>query len=84
MEQSIDPSIDNYIDKPAAKATEKKGIIAPDYFIKALENFSPSHRKEYINWIAEAKTESTRERRMAPAIEQLGEGKRRDWKYLKK
>lgn len=81
------------VSKPPAKATEKKEIIVPDYFITALgknikaletfENFSPSNRREYINWITEAKTESTRERRLATAIEQLSEGKKRDWKYIK-
>ena len=80
--------------KAPAKSTAKKEIIVPDYFIKALgknikaletfENFSPSHRREYINWITEAKTEATREKRMATAIKQLSEGKIKDWKYMRK
>lgn len=72
----------------------KKEIAVPDYFIKALkknktalktfENFSPSHKKEYIEWIAEAKTEETRSRRITTAIEWMTEGKSRNWKYMKK
>lgn len=52
---------------PAAKAT--------------LDAFAPSHRREYVQWIAEAKTEATRDRRIAQAIEWLSEGKKRNWKY---
>lgn len=49
----------------------------------SFEKFSPSHRKEYINWITEAKTEVTREKRLATTIEWLIEGKSRNWKYEK-
>lgn len=48
---------------------------------KTFEAFSPSHRKEYIAWITEAKREETRARRLATAIEWLAEGKSRNWKY---
>ena len=54
---------------------------------KALDIFqkaSPSFRKEYINWITEAKTETTRNKRMEQAIEWISEGKGRNWKYEKK
>ncbi|BEV05413.1 YdeI/OmpD-associated family protein [Chryseobacterium gambrini] len=54
---------------------------------KALEIFkkaSPSFRKEYINWITEAKTESTRNKRMDQALEWISEGKGRNWKYEKR
>jgi uncharacterized protein YdeI (YjbR/CyaY-like superfamily) len=50
---------------------------------KALEAFSPSHRREYVEWIAQAKGEDTRERRITSAIEWLNEGKSRNWKYEK-
>jgi hypothetical protein len=46
--------------------------------------FSPSHRREYIEWVAEAKTSATRDRRIATAIEWLREGKPRNWKYVKR
>jgi uncharacterized protein YdeI (YjbR/CyaY-like superfamily) len=45
------------------------------------EKFSPSHKREYIEWITEAKTVVTREKRMLQAIEQITEGKSRNWKY---
>lgn len=54
---------------------------------KALEIFkkaSPSFRKEYINWIIDAKTETTRNKRIEQAIEWISEGKGRNWKYEKK
>ena len=47
----------------------------------AFEAFAPSHRREYLEWVAEAKQDSTRQKRIAEAIEWLGEGKRRNWKY---
>ena len=75
------------------KSTEKKEIVAPDYFEKILAKnkkasatfnaFSYSHKKEYIEWITEAKTDETRNKRMAQAIEMMTEGKSRNWKYAK-
>lgn len=47
----------------------------------ALEGFPPSARRDYIEWIAEAKQDSTRQKRIATAVEWLSEGKRRHWKY---
>ena len=47
----------------------------------ALDSFPPSARREYVDWIAEAKQDSTRAKRIATAIEWLSEGKRRHWKY---
>ncbi len=49
----------------------------------AFDKFSPSHRKEYIQWIAQAKREETRSRRVKTAIEWIGTGKSRNWKYEK-
>ena len=73
--------------KPAAK----KELVVPNYLTDALkknkaaqktfENFPPSCKKEYVEWITEAKTEPTREKRLATTIEWLSEGKRRNWKY---
>jgi uncharacterized protein YdeI (YjbR/CyaY-like superfamily) len=48
-----------------------------------FDAFPPSHRKEYIEWISEAKTEPTREKRIATTLEWLTEGKSRNWKYQK-
>ena len=46
-----------------------------------LDGFSPSARRDYVEWIAEAKQDATREKRIATAIEWLSEGKKRHWKY---
>lgn len=80
--------------KLTKKPTQKEEIPVPDYFKKALtknkkaktafEEFSLSHRNEYVQWITEAKTETTRDKRMAQTIEWLSEGKSRNWKYTKK
>ena len=51
---------------------------------KAFEAFPPSHRREYVEWITEAKTEATRSRRLEQAVEWMSEGKSRNWKYEKK
>ena len=69
----------------------KAPIPVPDYFLAALrknksalaafENFSPSHKREYVQWIAEAKREETRTKRMQTAIKQMTQGKSLNWKY---
>lgn len=73
--------------KPAAK-TE---LLIPEYFTEFLSGYpqaqesfdkgSYSHKKEYVDWIVEAKTETTRLKRMQTAVEWLAEGKSRNWKY---
>lgn len=49
---------------------------------QAFHRFSPSHRREYTEWIAEAKRDETRQKRTATALEWLAEGKPRNWKYM--
>ncbi len=49
----------------------------------AFEAFTPSHKKEYIHWIAQAKTEATQLKRLEQALEWIAEGKGRNWKYHK-
>jgi uncharacterized protein YdeI (YjbR/CyaY-like superfamily) len=66
-------------------------VEAPPEFTRALKankkassafaSFSPSCKREYIEWIAEAKRAETRNKRIATAIEWIGEGKQRNWKY---
>ena len=78
---------------PRKVTTEKKEIVVPVYFLKHLKkskkafttfnNFSPSHKREYVEWITEAKTDETKNRRIATAIEWMSEGKSRNWKYIK-
>jgi len=50
---------------------------------QTYDGFSPSHRREYVEWITESKQESTRARRIAQAVEWMAEGKPRNWKYMK-
>jgi uncharacterized protein YdeI (YjbR/CyaY-like superfamily) len=47
-----------------------------------FKTFSPSARREYVEWITEAKAPATRERRLATTIEWVAEGKQRNWKYM--
>lgn len=49
----------------------------------AFKAFSPSHRREYIEWIEGAKREETRARRLKLALEQIAEGKSQNWRYAK-
>jgi uncharacterized protein YdeI (YjbR/CyaY-like superfamily) len=46
-----------------------------------LDGFPPSAQRDYFEWIAEAKQDATRQKRIATAVEWLSEGKRRHWKY---
>ena len=46
-----------------------------------LDAFPPSARREYLDWVADAKQDATRARRIADAVQWLSEGKRRHWKY---
>lgn len=48
---------------------------------KVFEAFSPSCKREYVEWIAEAKRPETRERRITQAVAWIAEGKQRNWKY---
>jgi uncharacterized protein YdeI (YjbR/CyaY-like superfamily) len=47
----------------------------------AYDAFSPSHQREYIEWITGARTDETRARRLATAVEWMAAGKSRNWKY---
>jgi uncharacterized protein YdeI (YjbR/CyaY-like superfamily) len=47
----------------------------------ALEGFSPSAQRDYLEWISEAKQDPTRQKRIADAVQWLSDGKKRHWKY---
>jgi uncharacterized protein YdeI (YjbR/CyaY-like superfamily) len=51
--------------------------------LKTFEGFSYSNRKDYVEWLTEAKQEATREKRLASALEWMAEGKSRNWKYMR-
>src|SRR6266496_1406179 len=69
---------------------EKKELVVPDILLEALasndsaaetfNNFPYSKKKEYVEWITEAKTDATRDKRLGTTIEWLAEGKARNWK----
>lgn len=61
-------------DLKAALAKNKKAAAT-------FEAFSYSHRKEYVDWVTEAKREETRKARVAQSVEWMAEGKSRHWKY---
>lgn len=75
--------------KPKAPPKE---LIMPDDLASALsankaaratfDKFPPSHRREYVDWIIGAKTQTTRTRRLETAVEWMAEGKPRNWKYM--
>lgn len=77
---------------PRARTGAKKAIQMPSDLAAALaknkkakatyEAFSPSHQREYLEWITDAKLEETRKRRLEQAIEWMSEGKPRNWKYM--
>jgi uncharacterized protein YdeI (YjbR/CyaY-like superfamily) len=48
-----------------------------------FEAFSPSARREYLEWVADARREDTRARRVTTAVEWIAEGKPRNWKYIR-
>jgi uncharacterized protein YdeI (YjbR/CyaY-like superfamily) len=74
-----------------APAKEKAELVVPEILNDALasnelaaetfNNFPYSKKKDYVMWITEAKTDTTRDKRLATTIEWLAEGKSRNWKY---
>jgi uncharacterized protein YdeI (YjbR/CyaY-like superfamily) len=77
-----------------SKPKEKKELVVPIELTQALrknrkaaaafESFPPSHKREYAEWISEAKGDDTRKRRVETAVEWMSEGKSRNWKYEKR
>ncbi len=69
---------------PEAPLGFMKALSRDSRASEAFERFSPSHKREYLEWIIEAKREETRQRRIETAINWISEGKSRNWKYAKK
>lgn len=73
------------------KRGRRKTLVVPPYFTAALkknkkalttfETFPYSKKKDYLEWLTDAKTEETRQKRLATSVEWLAEGKSRNWKY---
>ena len=72
--------------KPAVKtpADLMKALRANTKALDAFKAFSPSHKREYITWITEAKTDETRQRRVMTAVDWIEHGKSRHWMYARK
>jgi len=69
--------------KPIAMPGDFKTALAKNRKASAVyDDFSPSHKREYLEWITDAKGEDTRARRIKQAIEWMAEGKPRNWKYM--
>lgn len=78
---------------PRPRSTEKKELEVPAVLTAALkknkkalatfEKFSHTNKKEYVDWINEAKSDATRGKRLETAVEWMAEGKIRNWKYLR-
>ncbi|WP_129794345.1 YdeI family protein [Sphingosinicella sp. CPCC 101087] len=61
----------------------RERLAANDAVRQIFESRSPSFRKEYLVWISQAKTEATRDKRIAESLAWIAEGKSRFWKYQK-
>jgi uncharacterized protein YdeI (YjbR/CyaY-like superfamily) len=83
------------VKNPARSKPRKKAkLVVPTELTSALkknkkaaaafEGFPPSHKREYADWISEAKRDETRKRRVDAAVEWMAEGKSRNWKYEKR
>ena len=80
--------------KRKPKSATPKPVVVPAVLRSALQKnkkakigfdaFPPSHKREYIEWITEAKTDATRDRRLEQAITWMADGKSRNWKYERK
>ncbi len=86
---------DRGIKAPArSRLKGNRRLKVPDYFAGALrrnrkalatfEQFSTTNKREYVDWVVEAKGEETRQRRLDTAITWMAEGKIRNWKYMRK
>ncbi len=76
-----------------ARPGGRRELQIPDYFLNALRKnrkavatfngFSPSNKRDYVEWVTEAKGDETRKRRLDTAVVWMAEGKARNWKYIR-
>jgi uncharacterized protein YdhG (YjbR/CyaY superfamily) len=93
MAQEAMKLTDENVKPPAKPRKERETLFVPPDLKAALakskkaaatfEAFSYSHKKEYIQWISEAKREETRVARLKQAVAMMAEGKQRHWKYAR-
>ncbi len=48
---------------------------------ETFAGFTPGQRRDYIDWIEEAKRDATRAQRIVTTVEWVAQGKRHNWKY---
>lgn len=68
--------------EPTIPADLKKALVGDAKAAATFRGFAPSHRRDYVEWITEAKRPETRAQRLATTLEWLAEGKPRNWKYM--
>ena len=93
IQQAIQLNEDG-IKLPSKAKSEQKEVEIPQYVIDALKgnpkafavfyDFTNANKRDYVLWLEESKTESTKQKRLETAVEWIGEGKTRMWKYMKK
>ncbi len=80
------------VKKPRAEPRAKPPLVLPRDFATALrqsakaqrhfKSFTPSKKREYVEWITEAKREATRQKRVETAVAWISQGKIRNWKHV--
>ena len=85
--------IDSGAKKPRPVKAPKAALAMPDDLAIALaanaaaraayDGFPPGARRDYLEWVIEAKRPETRARRITQAVAWMAEGKKRNWKYEK-
>jgi uncharacterized protein YdeI (YjbR/CyaY-like superfamily) len=67
--------------EPETPPELESALLANPAARAVFDGFPPGCRREYVEWVAEAKRPETRDKRIAQAVEWMAEGKRRNWKY---
>ncbi|MGH7524618.1 MAG: YdeI/OmpD-associated family protein [Gemmatimonadales bacterium] len=67
---------------PATPADFKAALARNPKARSVWDAFSPNMQREYVDWITEAKTAPTREKRIVTSVGWIASGKRRNWKYM--
>lgn len=91
IKQAVQLNEDNV--KVPTKVRSRPKLTPPPYLIAALkknkkakttfDGFSESNRRDYVEWLLDARQEVTRKKRLATTLDWLAQGKPRNWKYMK-
>jgi len=81
-DEGVKPARDRAKRPPLAVPADLRAAIDAVPAAKAtFDAFPPSCRREYVEWVTEARRAETRAKRRAQTVEWLAQGKRRNWKY---